>query len=264
MKERVQKLMAQANIGSRRACEDVIREGRVQVNGKTITLGDKANPETDTITVDGQRIAVQDVEKRYYVFNKPSHVLSSKATGPDDDRSSVLEVVPLEGHLFTVGRLDAESEGLMILTNDGEMTNRLTHPRYEHTKTYKVVVYGDPSPETLEQWQDGVYLEDGKTAPCYVKALESGKSTTTLRIIMIEGKKRQIRRVASKLEHPVKKLMRTHIGKLGLGTLRRGEWYRLDDDEVAALQEPAWELELIRKRRRALREKNKRSRGRGQ
>lgn len=264
MKERVQKLMAQADIGSRRACENIIREGRVRVNGKVITIGDKANPETDTITVDGERILAHAVEKRYYVFNKPINVLSSRTEGTDDDRPSVLEVVPLEGHLFTVGRLDAESEGLMILTNDGEMTNRLTHPRYEHTKTYKVVVYGDPSQETLEQWQDGVYLEDGKTSPCFVKVLEKGTSTTTLRIIMIEGKKRQIRRVASKLEHPVKKLMRTHIGKLGLGTLRRGEWYRLDDDEVAALQEPAWELDLIRKRRRALRDKNKRSRGRRQ
>lgn len=254
MEERVQKLMAQAGLGSRRACEAIIEDGRVRVNGRIITLGDKADPETDVIEVDGQRINAANVEKRYYVFYKPVNVLSTNAQNPGDDRQTVRELLPVEGHLFTIGRLDAESEGLMVLTNDGDLTNRLAHPRYEHTKTYKVTVYGEPTEETLEQWQNGVYLEEGKTAPCYVKVLESSKTTTTLRIVMIEGKKRQIRRVATRLGHPVKKLMRTHIGQLGVGTLRRGEWYRLDDEEIAAMQEPAWELDLIRRRRRRLRQ----------
>lgn len=257
MKERVQKLMALAGIGSRRSNEELIKQGRVRVNGEVITLGDKADPEKDTIEVDGQRLKLANVEMRYYVFYKPPNVLSTNNANPDDDRPTVRELLPIEGHLFTIGRLDAESEGLMVITNDGELTNQLAHPRYEHTKTYKVTVYGQPTEETLEQWQDGVYLEEGKTAPCFVKVLSSDKTTTTLRIIMIEGKKRQIRRVAAKLGHPVRKLMRTAIGELGLGTLRRGEWYRLDEDEVAAMKIPAWELELIRKRRRILRQQKR-------
>lgn len=254
MKERVQKLMAQANIGSRRACEEIIRQGRVRVNGKVITIGDKADPATDTIAVDGDNLHLTNIKKVYYVVNKPVNVLSTTMPHKDDDRATVRELVTVEGHLFTIGRLDAESEGLMILTNDGDMTNKLSHPRYEHTKTYKIVVYGTPSEETLESWQNGIYLEDGKTSACYVKVLESNKSTTTLRLVMIEGKKRQIRRVATKLGLPVAKLMRTHIGQLGLGTLRRGEWYKLEKEEIEAMQTPAWELELIRKRRRILRQ----------
>jgi pseudouridine synthase len=254
VKERVQKLMSQAGIASRRASEEMIRQGRVRVNGKVITVGDKADPEKDVVDVDGQRLKLRDVETVYYVFYKPPNVLSATTGNPGDDRSTVRELLPVEGHLFTVGRLDAESEGLMILTNDGELVNRLAHPRYEHTKTYKVTVYGTPTQETLEQWQNGVWLEEGKSAPCYVKVLSSEKDTTTLRVVMIEGKKRQIRRIAAQLGHPVKKLMRTHIGQLGIGTLRRGEWYRLDEEEIAAMQIPAWELEVIRKRRRILRQ----------
>lgn len=254
MKERVQKLMAQANLGSRRSCEEIIRQGRVKVNGQKITIGDKADPQTDTITVDGQNLALKNIEKVYYVINKPVNVLSTTKPHKDDQRPTVREIINVEGHLFTIGRLDAESEGLMILTNDGDMTNKLSHPRYEHTKTYKVVVYGTPSEETLESWQNGFYMEDGKTSACYVKVLESNKSTTTVRIVMIEGKKRQIRRMATKLGHPVAKLMRTHIGQLGLGTLRRGEWYQLGEEEIEAMQTPAWELEMIRKRRRILRQ----------
>jgi pseudouridine synthase len=261
VQERVQKLMAQAGIASRRACEEIIREGRVRVNGKVITIGDKADPETDTVDVDGEKLQLNNIELRYFVFNKPVNVLSVDTGNPEDNRPTVLEVLPLEGHLFTIGRLDANSEGLMVLTNDGDLTNRLAHPRYEHTKTYKVVIYGTPSEKDLETWQDGVYLEEGKTAPCFVRVLEKSKNTTTLRIIMIEGKKRQIRRVATKLGYSVKSLMRTHIGQLGLGTLRRGEWYRLGDEEVAALQTPAWELEIIRKRRRILRENRRTKRG---
>lgn len=257
MRERVQKLMSQAGVASRRASEQMIEDKRVKVNGKLITVGDKADPDTDTIEVDGQKLKFDKIEKRYYVFYKPQNVLSTNSKDPKDDRPIVRDMVPVEGHLFTIGRLDAESEGLMVLTNDGELTHKLAHPSFENTKTYKVVVYGTPSEETLEKWQNGIWLEDGRTAPCYVKPFDESHAagTTTLRIVMIEGKKRQIRRVATELGHPVKKLMRTHIGQLGLGTLRRSEWYRLDDEEVAAMSMPAWELESIRKRRKQLKRK---------
>ncbi|MFW5748660.1 MAG: pseudouridine synthase [Chloroflexota bacterium] len=264
--ERIQKLMAQAGYGSRRSCEKIIEQGRVTVNGQMITLGDKADPRVDDIRVDGERLKLDEIELVYYVINKPPNVLSTRSDLPDDDRPTVRELIDVEGHLFTIGRLDAESEGLMVLTNDGDLTNKLAHPRYEHTKTYKVTVYGEPSEEKLEEWQNGLFLGPGeKTAPCYVKVLEANRAqnTTTLRVVMIEGKKRQIRRVATMLGHPVRKLMRTHIGQLGIGTLRRGEWYRLSDEEVKYMSEPAWELEVIRKRRRILREQRKRERNQG-
>ena len=247
--------MAQANIGSRRASEKIIEQGRVKVNGKVVSLGAKADPTKDTIQVDDETLRFDNIELVYYVLNKPVNVLSANSPNHQDDREIVRNLIPVEGHLFTIGRLDAESEGLMVLTNDGDLTNKLSHPRYEHTKTYKVTVYGSPSEETLEQWQDGVWMDGQKTAACYVKVLESNKNTSVLRIVMIEGKKRQIRRVATQLGHPVKKLMRTHIGQLGVGTLRRGEWYQLSDEEVAYMSEPAWELQLIRKRRQKNRRK---------
>lgn len=247
-KERVQKLMARANVASRRKSEEYIEEGRVQVNGKIIGLGDKADPEKDTITVDGQRLKLEKYQKKYYVFHKPMNVLSTNSAPHGDDRSTVRELIPVDGHLFSIGRLDAESEGLMVLTNDGDMTNKLSHPRYEHTKTYKVTVYGKPNAETLVKWENGVWLDGERTAPCFVKTLEEGSSTTVLRVIMIEGRKRQIRRVASILGHPVKKLVRTHIGKLGLGTLKRGAWYRLESEEVEAMMIPAEEVKFIRRK----------------
>jgi pseudouridine synthase len=256
MQERVQKLMAQANIASRRASEEMITQGRVRVNGRTITLGEKADPEKDVITVDGERIKI-DTKKRYIVFNKPANVLSVDNNVPGDDRPIVRELIPVEGHLFTIGRLDAESEGLMVLTNDGELANKLAHPRYEHTKTYKVVVYGHPNQETLDKWEKGVYLEEGLTAPCSIRVQGSDADTTTLRIVMIEGKKRQIRRIAAMLGHPVKRLTRTYIGKLGLGTLKRGTWYELEQAEVSAMTMPADDLGYIRKLRRERREERK-------
>lgn len=256
MQERVQKLLARADYGSRRACEAIIEAGRVRVNGKAITLGDKADPQSDTITVDGQRLKLENYEPRYIVFNKPKNVLSTNSAPPGDDRPTVRSLIPLEGHLFTIGRLDAESEGLMVLTNDGDMANELAHPSYEHTKTYKATVYGEPSEETLTSWERGIWLDGTRTAPCYITVLEQNKKTTTLRIIMIEGRKRQIRRIARMLGHPVQRLVRTHIGQLGLGTLSKGAWYELDETEVQFMQQPAEEVKFIRRKNRKPRNTN--------
>ncbi len=254
--ERVQKLMAQADIGSRRRCEAIISQGRVQVNGKIIALGAKADPRKDIILVDGVRIS-NVFEQLYIVVNKPKGVLSANKAD-DDDRPAIRELVDLPGHLFTIGRLDADSEGLLILTNDGELANRISHPRYEHTKTYKVTVKGKVSRETIELWESGVWLDGSRTAACSVRALQSSKRSTILRIVMLEGRKRQIRRVAAQLGHPVIRLVRTHIGQLGLGTLRKGAWYELDEDEVQALQTPARELNDIRRARRERKRKSQR------
>ena len=254
--QRVQKIMAQADIGSRRECEAIISQGRVQVNGKVIALGTKADAQKDTILVDGVRIG-KALKKIYIVVNKPKGVLSTNKAEPEDDRPTIRELVDVSGHLFTVGRLDADSEGLLILTNDGELANKLSHPRYEHTKTYKVTVKGKVARATLESWETGVWLDDSRAAACSVKILQSSKRSTILRIVMLEGRKRQIRRVATILGHPVMRLVRTHIGQLGLGTLRKGAWYQLGNDEIEALQTPARELADIRRARRERKRKAK-------
>ena len=240
--------MAQADIGSRRHCEALISQGRVQVNGKVIALGAKADAGKDSILVDGVRIS-RASEPLYIVVNKPKGVLSVHSA-PDDERPTIRELVDVPGHLFTIGRLDADSEGLLILTNDGELANRVSHPRYEHTKTYKVTVKGKVSRKTIDSWESGVWLDGSRTAACSVKPLQSSKRSTILRVVMTEGRKRQIRRVASQLGHPVIRLVRTHIGQLGLGTLRKGAWYQLDDDEIEALMTPSRELNAIRRARR--------------
>ena len=255
MKERVQKIMARAEIGSRRKCEAIIEQGRVKVNGQVIQLGAKADPENDDIRVDNQRINPQDHTPVYIVFNKPKDVLSTNKAPEGDKRQTVRDLVNVPGHLFTIGRLDADSEGLMILTNDGDIANQISHPRYEHTKTYKVTVRGYVRDETIKKWEQGIWLDDSRTAACSITVMERGKKASTLRIVMIEGRKRQIRRIATIMGHPVIRLVRTHIGKLGVGTLQRGAWYQLEDMEVEAMMTPAEELKNIRKIRRERRRK---------
>ncbi len=250
MEERIQKLMAQANIGSRRACEELIQANRVLVNGKIAQLGDKADPKKDVITVDGERLKLEARRLRYFVVNKPRFMLSATETEEGDDRPTVRDSIPTDDHLFMIGRLDLDSEGMMILTNDGELANRLSHPRYEHTKTYKVTVDGHPSEATLQQWERGVWLDGSKTAPCYIKVMERQTNHTILRIVMIEGRKRQIRRIAMMLGHPVKRLLRTHIGQLGIGTLEKGAWYELSQKEVEVMKLPATEVQYLRRRNR--------------
>jgi pseudouridine synthase len=240
VKERVQKLMAQANIGSRRACEELIRQGRVKVNGEVVTLGTKADPKADTIVVDGDTLNLDDQQKVYIALNKPTNVVSSNRRHKGDDRQTARQLIPIGGHLFTIGRLDAESQGLMVFTNDGELANRLSHPRYRHTKTYRAIVYGLPKEKDIEQWEQGVFLgeEEGMSAACSVRVVKASKGLATLEIIMTEGKKRQIRRVASQLGFPVRHLTRTHIGKLGLGTLRPGDWRELTEKDIQLLRAP--------------------------
>ncbi len=235
-KERVQKLLARAGYGSRRSCEKFIRAGRVRVNGKPIALGARADPNRDTITIDGEQVHLRR-SFRYVVLNKPRGVVSTVNPQPQDQRPTVRELVDLPGHLVPVGRLDVESEGLMLLTDDGELVNRLTHPRYEHTKTYRVLVRRKPDEETLDTWRRGVVLPDGyKTLPCEVKLINVHKGSTWLEIVMREGRKRQIREVGRALGHPVLKIIRTHIGPLALGDLKPGAWRKLASHEVRKLQ----------------------------
>lgn len=239
--------MAQANIGSRRACEELISQGRVRVNGVVVTLGAKADPAVDTVEVDGEKLPLSDQRKIYVALNKPKDVLSTSLPHKDDPRPTVYDFIPMKEHLFTIGRLDADSDGLIVLTNDGALVQKLTHPSYRHTKKYKVVVYGLPTAETIAKWEKGVSLgEDGMTSPCSVRITDGDKSFSTLEIVMTEGKKRQIRRVAAILEHPVRHLTRTHIGKLGLGTLRPGEWRELNEQDIEALKQSEPQARAVR------------------
>ncbi len=231
--ERIQKLLAQAGYGSRRACEEYLTEHRVTVNGQVVELGAKADPGRDVIKVDGKRVHFE-TRRIYLALNKPFGVVTSNAD--EFGRETVRDLIPIEGHLYPVGRLDADSEGLVLLTNDGDLANALTHPRYEHEKEYRVLVEGEPSDGTLKAWRHGVLLEGQMTAPAKVEVIDSGRGQTWLRVIMHEGRKRQIREVAGMLGHPVKYLQRVRIGPILLTNLKIGEWRHLSASEVKLLQ----------------------------
>jgi len=238
MPERLQKILAQAGYGSRRSCEDFLTAGRVRVNGKIASLGQKADPAVDKITVDGKSIA--SAEKLIYIaLYKPRYVLSTVEKERGDDRQTVRELVDLSGQLHPVGRLDYESEGLVLLTNDGDLTNRLTHPRFGHTKEYKVLIAQRPDKAQLEAWQRGVVLEDGyKTAPAEVRFDSAQGKGGWVRVVMGEGRKRQIREICKQIGLPIVKLVRTRIGSLRLGTLKPRQWRYLTAKEIEDLKKP--------------------------
>ena len=240
MQERLQKLMAQGGLGSRRACEEIIRQGRVRINGAVAELGAKADPASDRITLDGELLQLRGAKQVYIALNKPLNVLSSTARQGNDERKTVRDLVRRPGHLFLIGRLDADSQGLVVLTNDGELTHQLTHPRFQHTRTYRATLYGLPDTDAMRKWERGIWLpdEESKTAPCVLRVVKNSQGLAVVEIIMAEGRKRQIRRIASALGHPVRHLTRTHIGRLGLGDLRPGQWRELKGKDLSLLKTP--------------------------
>ena len=232
--ERVQKILARAGYGSRRASEELITSGRVKVNGQVAVLGSRADPNKDTITVDNQQIA-REQEPIYIALNKPTGILSE--VSPEEPRQTVRDLIPVPGHMFIVGRLDMESEGLILLTNDGELANKLTHPRYGHEKEYRVLVGQRPDSKQLDAWRHGVVLEDGyRTAPALVRMETVAGKGAWLRVILREGRKRQIREMGRQTGLPVLRILRIRIGSLLLGDLKPGEWRHLKPDEVRALR----------------------------
>lgn len=231
--ERVQKILASLGYGSRRSCEDLISAGRVKVNGKSIKLGDKADVEVDTIELDNKKIK-ENVEKIYIALSKPRKYLS--VIDENDDRPNVRDIVGINKHLFPIGRLDFDSEGLILLTNDGALANQLTHPRYGHEKEYLVQVGSKPDEEQLTIWRRGVVLEDGyKTAPVKLDVISTSNDTAWLKIVMREGRKRQIREIGSRVGLPVFRIKRTRIGSIKLGRLKVGEWRYLTKQEISDL-----------------------------
>jgi 23S rRNA pseudouridine2605 synthase len=232
--ERLQKILAQAGHGSRRACEEFIAAGRVRVNGQIAVLGQKADPAADKITLDGNPIAAAE-KLAYIALYKPRNVISSM----DDEvgRKTVRDLVPASAHLHPVGRLDWDSEGLTLMTNDGDLTNRLTHPRYGHEKEYRVLVARRPDPEQIETWRRGVVLEDGyKTAPAAIYVEAGAGKGAWLRVTMGEGRKRQIREIGKLLGLPIVRIVRVRIGALRLGNLKPGEWRHLTQSEIQELK----------------------------
>lgn len=244
--ERVQKILSRAGLGSRRSCELLIAAGRVKVNGQVVVLGAKADADRDEIVVDNHPIPKLSSKKLYIALHKPRGVLSDDAR--DDDRKTVFDLVPVSEHLFVVGRLDYDSEGLILLTNDGELTNRLTHPRYGHEKEYRVLLYNRPDEEQLETWRRGVVLEDGsRTAPAKVMIESVAGKGVWLRVIMREGKKRQIRETGKTIGLPVQRIVRIRIGSVLLGQLKPGEWRDLTPKEVSELRAAVGEKKETRK-----------------
>jgi len=236
MSERLQKILAQAGYGSRRACEDFISAGRVRVNGKLAELGQKADPAVDKISVDGRAIAAAE-SLIYVALYKPRNVLSTVEKEPGDDRNTVRDMIELPGHIFPVGRLDFESEGLILMTNDGDLANRLTHPRYGHTKEYRVLLARRPDRDQMEAWGRGVVLEDGyKTQPADVRYETGQGKGAWVRVIMGEGRKRQIREICKQLGLPIVRILRIRIGTLRIGSLKPRQWRYLNNDEINELK----------------------------
>ena len=235
MEERLQKIMAQAGIGSRRDCEVLIISGRVTVNGLVAVIGQKAEAKTDKILVDGNLVK-PPAQKVYIALNKPRMVLSTVEAEAGDNRQTVRDLVPLTERLYPVGRLDFDSEGLVLMTNDGNLAQRLTHPSYEHEKEYRVLVASQPDEDQLGKWRRGVVMEDGyKTLPAEVRIEGSAGKGSWLRVIMREGRKRQIREIGSLIGLPVVRIVRIRIGSVHLGQLKAREWRYLAPEEVAAL-----------------------------
>ncbi|MCX6054437.1 MAG: pseudouridine synthase [Chloroflexi bacterium] len=233
--ERVQKILARSGYGSRRSCEELIISGRIRINGEIATLGKKADSQVDKIMIDG-KLLPSEKPLRYMAYNKPRFVLCDKVYG--DSRRTIFDLVEGGQELVVVGRLDFESEGLVILTNDGDLVNRLTHPKYQHEKEYRVLLASHPDVKQLEVWRRGVVLEDGhKTSPANVTVESTAGKGAWIRVVLKEGHKRQIRETAKMTGLFVVKLIRTRIATLKIGPLKSGESRNLTIEEVAALKD---------------------------
>jgi 23S rRNA pseudouridine2605 synthase len=226
--ERLQKVLARVGIGSRRSCEDLIVAGRVTVNGTRAVLGQRVDVGRDEVALDGAPLPVAP-GLVHYLLHKPAGVVTT-ARDPQG-RRTVLDLVPARPRVFPVGRLDADSEGLLILTNDGALAQRLSHPSHGVAKEYLVEVQGVPAPGALRALRRGVALSDGPTAPATVGVVAPG----VVRIVIHEGRNRQVRRMCEAVGHPVRRLVRTRIGPVSDRTLAPGTWRALRPAEVRAL-----------------------------
>ena len=236
--ERLQKIISGLGITSRRSAEDMIEEGRVTVNGQLATIGMKADVYTDHIKIDRKLVNHRGNNLKIYIkFYKPMEVVSSMSD--TEGRVTVEEFFRgLKHRVYPVGRLDYHTEGLLLITNDGEFANQILHPTNKISKTYHVKVNGKPDENALDKLRNGVTLEDGKTAPALIRFLKNSKTTTNswLEMTIFEGKKRQIRRMLQRIGHVVIHLKRVSINGVRLGSLKPGEWAHLTPDELKHLE----------------------------
>jgi 23S rRNA pseudouridine2605 synthase len=246
VKERIQKVLANAGVASRRNVEEMIRQGRVTVNGRVVTeLPILIDPQKDKVSVDDEPVRLKEPETKqrfYFLMNKPKGVYSTNVAQGEQVRAIDLLPPGLPARLYPVGRLDADSKGLLLLTNDGDLTNQLTHPRYGVSKTYRAIVDGFISPETVAQLQKGVWLADKssgegfKTGRSFIKIARRGREKSVLEITIREGRNRQVRRMLAGLGHKVRELTRIKLGPLTLDKLAPGQFRTLTMREVKALR----------------------------
>ena len=230
--ERLQKTLARVGFGSRRVCEELIADGRVAVNGEVAELGRRVDPDSDRVEVDGIPVGVRP-DLVYYLLNKPAGVVTT-ARDPQG-RPTVVDLVPVDPRVFPVGRLDFETEGLLLLTNDGELAHGLTHPSRGVPKVYLAQLDGTPNPAALRRLETGVDLEDGRTAPARARVAQSVPGGSAVEISVHEGKNRQVRRMLEAVGHPVRRLVRIRFGPIVDHGLRPGQWRPLTHDEVRSL-----------------------------
>ena len=240
MLARLQKILSAAGVASRRASEQLILDGRVTVNGETVReLGTKADPAKDAIKVDGRRIKA-DIPQRYIVLYKPKGYVTTRSD--PEGRRTVMDLIGKGDYIYPVGRLDYDSEGLLLLMTDGDLAARLMHPRHEVDKVYEVIVMGTPDPRALEKLRKGVFIEGGRTSPADVRTgttVKAARPTTLLTITIREGRNRQIRKMCSAVGLPVRDLRRIRMGPIGLGRLKPGQWRDLTPEEVRRLKRDA-------------------------
>jgi len=231
-RERIQKFMAAAGLGSRRRCESIIEAGRVRVNGQVASLGDRMDPEQDLVTVDDIPLDL-DVEKSYFLLNKPSGYITT--VKDYRKRPTVMDLIHEKGRLFPVGRLDKDTRGLLLITNDGYLAQRLSHPSHGVEKTYTIEAEGYLTQQGLARLRKGVKLEEGTTAPAKVKVLAKKNDRCILEMTIHEGKKRQVRRMSAAVGLKVTELIRTRLGPLDLKGLEEGGYRSLTPEEVRDL-----------------------------
>ncbi len=232
--QRLQKLLSRAGHGSRRACEKLITAGLVTVDGRVATLGERADPATQTIEVDGQSLTLPTDNVTILLHKPNGYVVSTKA---ENDIPSVYDLIPnAPPQIRYVGRLDVNTEGVLLFSTDGDLVHRLTHPRYEVDKVYEAVVEGIPDDDAIEQLRTGVILEDGLTAPATVELIERRNDESVVRLIIHEGRRRQIRRMLETVGHPVRRLRRVAVGPITLGNLERAASRELTDDELTTVR----------------------------
>jgi pseudouridine synthase len=231
---RLNKFLASAGIGSRRRCDDYIMDGKVSVNGQVVQkLGVRIDELNDKIDFEGKEVKIER-KLLYIILNKPKGIITSARD--EYDRNTVVDLIPIEERIFPVGRLDQDSTGLILLTNDGELANQLIHPKFKIPKTYHVLLNKIIQPKDIYHFERGIIIENKKTAPCKLSEIRIIDNCSFLEIILYEGRKRQIRRMLDELGYSVVELDRIAFGPLTLAGIKRGEWRYLKNNEIAKLK----------------------------